>query len=101
MSKIKYFGVYIVPALGLITFNSSGIIAYLGLFFLYILVPLFEQIITPNTYNLNQLEKELSRKDPFFDWILYISVPIHLYVVYQFLILFVRGKGSISGVVFY
>ena len=86
MSKTKYIGAYIVPVLGLITFNSSGIFAYSGLFFLYVLVPLFEQIITSNGYNLNQFEKELSRKDSFFDWILYISVPIHLFVVYQFLI---------------
>jgi len=85
MSKIKYIGAYIVPVLGLITFNSSGIFAYSGLFFLYVLVPLFEQIITSNGYNLNQFEKELSLKDSFFDWILYVSVPIHLFVVYQFL----------------
>ena len=84
MSKTKYIGAYIVPVLGLITFNSSGIFAYSGLFFLYVLVPLFEQIITSNGYNLNQFEKELSQKDSFFDWILYISVPIHLFVVYQF-----------------
>ncbi len=48
MSKIKYIGAYIVPVLALLTFHTSGIYAFFGLIFLYILVPVLEQIFTPD-----------------------------------------------------
>jgi|TARA_B110000879_G_scaffold75420_1_gene105176 alkane 1-monooxygenase len=86
MGKIKYFGAYIIPLLGLLTFNSTGIYAYLGLIFLYMLVPILEQVITPDAYNLDSVEKELVREDFFFDLVLYLLVPFHLFVIYSFLV---------------
>ena len=86
MSKFKYFAAFIIPLLGLLTFNTSGIMAYLGLFTLYVFVPILEQILPKNTYNLNEFEKAIAKKDVFFDFVLYLSVPLHLFVTYQFLI---------------
>ena len=92
MGKLKYFAAYIVPLLGLITFNSTGVYAYFGLMSLYILVPILEEIIPQNTYNLNKVEKELAREDFFFDLTLYLIVPLHLFVIYDFLV-----TVSVSG----
>ena len=86
MSKFKYFAAFIIPLLGLLTFNTTGIFAYFGLVSLYVFVPILEQILPKNTYNLNEIEKELAKKDVFFDFVLYFSVPLHLFVIYQFLI---------------
>ncbi|WP_034058877.1 alkane 1-monooxygenase [Lacinutrix jangbogonensis] len=86
MIKFKYFAAYIIPLLGLLTFNTTGIYAYIGLFILYVLIPVLEQILPNNTYNLNDIEKGLAKKDVFFDLVLYLSVPLHLFVGYQFLI---------------
>jgi alkane 1-monooxygenase len=86
MIKFKYFAAYIIPILGLLTFNTTGVYAYTGLIFLYIFVPVLEQMLPKNSYNLNTVEKELAKKDVFFDLVLYLSVPLHLFVVYQFLI---------------
>lgn len=86
MGKIKYFGAYIVPLLGLLTFSTTGIYAYSGLIFLYVLVPILEIIIPPNTYNLNSTEKELAREDFFYDLVIYLLIPIHLFVIYYFLV---------------
>ena len=86
MGKIKYFAAYIVPLLALFTFSTTGIYAYFGLIFLYVLVPIIEQIFTPDRYNLAETEKELAREDLFYDWILYLMVPLHLFVIYYFLI---------------
>lgn len=86
MMKFKYFAAFIIPVLGLLTFNTTGIYAYSGLIFLYIIVPITEQLLPKNTYNLNKVEKELAREDFFYNLVLYISVPLHLYLVFQFLI---------------
>lgn len=86
MRKFKYFAAFIVPILGIITFNTSGVYAFTGLFFLYVFVPVLEQFLPKNTYNLNEVEKDLAKKDIFFDVVLYLSVPLHLFVISQFLI---------------
>ena len=86
MGKIKYFGAYVIPLLGLYTFNTTGIYAYLGLFLIYIIIPIIEHVLPQNTYNLNKVEKELARKDLFFDLLLYLIVFLHLFIVYTFLV---------------
>ena len=49
MAKFKYFSAFIVPLLGLFTFNTTGFLAYIGIFSLYVLVPVLESLLTPNT----------------------------------------------------
>ena len=85
MGKIKYFGAYITPILALITFNVSGIFAYAGIFFLYLLIPILENIIPKDSYNFSKAEKQLAKHDFYYDLILYLLVPLHLYVIYVFL----------------
>lgn len=86
MRKFKYFGAYIIPLFGLFTFKSTGIYAFFGLFFLYVLVPILEQILPLSSYNLKKAEKELAKESFFFDLTLYLLVPLHLFVIYSFLI---------------
>jgi alkane 1-monooxygenase len=86
MVKFKYFSAFIVPLLGLLTFNSTGFIAYIGIISLYVVVPILENFLPQNTYNLTSIEKELATETIFYDVVLYLSVPLHLFVVYQFLI---------------
>lgn len=85
MGKFKYFAAYVIPLLGIISFSSTGIYAYTGLIFLYVLVPILEIVFTPDKYNLAETEVELAKEDTFYDLVLYLMVPIHLYVIYYFL----------------
>ena len=71
MNKIKYLGVYIIPLLGLFTFNVTGIYAFFGLFFLFVLVPLLELVFPPNNYNFTQTEQDQAQHDLFYDLIYY------------------------------
>ena len=85
MNKLKYLGAFFSPLLAIISFNLNGIWAFSGVFFLYILVPILEQYLPKNTYNLSKEEKELAKKDKFYDWILFLLVPFQLFVVYYYL----------------
>ena len=85
MGKFKYFGTYLTPLLALMTFNLSGIFAYTGIFVLYILIPILENIIPKDSYNFNKTEKQLAKQDIFYDLILFLLVPLHLYAIYEFL----------------
>lgn len=86
MGKFKYFAAYIIPFLTWMTFQTTGIYAYIGIAFVFVFVPILEIIITPDTYNLDKTEKELAKEDSFYDIVIYLLVPIHLYVIYVFLI---------------
>ncbi len=86
MGKLKYIGTFIGPLLVLLTFNVSGIGAYFGVFVLYILIPILENILPKNTYNFTKAEKKLAKHDKYYDWVLYLLVPLHVFVVYEFLI---------------
>ncbi len=86
MGKFKYVAAYIIPLLGIISFSYTGIWAYTGLFFLYVMVPVLEIVLPPDTYNMEETEKELAKEDFFYDLVIYLMVPLHLYVIYYFLI---------------
>ncbi len=86
MGKIKYFAAYIIPLLAYFTFNVTGIYAYIGLVVIFIVIPFLELIFPPNTYNLSATEKALAKEDIFYDIVLYLLVPIHLYLIYYFLL---------------
>ena len=86
MGKFKYLAAYILPLLALLTFSTTGIYAYFGIFFLYVLVPVLEQIFSPNKYNLAEAEKELAKEDFFYDLVIYMMIPLHLFVMYYFLV---------------
>ena len=85
MKKFKYLGAFIIPILGIYTFNSTGFKAYFGLIFLYLIIPILEIIFPPNKNNLDAREKDLASNDPYYDLILFLSVPLHLYVIFVFL----------------
>ncbi len=85
MAKLKYFGAYTLPLLGILTFNSSGVVAYFGLIFLYIIVPVLETIISTDSYNLNDSERKSAKVSNFFDYVLFGIAPLHLVSIYCFL----------------
>ena len=79
MKKFKYLGAYIVPLLGLFTFHSTGILAYFGLFFLYVMVPIIEYIFPPNSYNFESVEKDLANNDFFYDFFMFFNILTELF----------------------
>ena len=86
MKNFKYFAAYVIPLLGLFTFSSSGVYAYFGLLFLYVLIPILEQYLPLDSYNKTKVENDLARDNILYDLTLYLIVPLHLYVIYVFLI---------------
>ena len=99
MGKIKYFAAYIIPLLAYYTFNVTGIYAYFGLAVIFIVIPFLELVFPPNTYNLNATEKALAKEDVFYDLVLYLLIPIHLYLIYYFLMTIGDPTLTLSDIV--
>jgi len=85
MGKFKYFAAAVVPFLTWMTFQFTGIYAYASLLVMFVALPILELFLTPDTYNLDKTEKELAKEDSFYDIVIALMVPIHLYVIYVFL----------------
>ena len=85
MAKFKYFGAYLIPLFGLLAFSTTGFIPYTGIIILYVLVPIIEHLYPPNSYNLEETERALAKEDPFYDFVVCMIVPLHLFTAYYFL----------------
>lgn len=85
MGKFKYFAALVIPLFAIFSFRSTGFLAYSCIIFLYVLVPVLEELFPPDRKNMDKVEKELAAEDSFYDWIMYLMVPLHLLAMYIFL----------------
>ncbi len=99
LNKFKYIGVYLTPILALIAFNVSGILAYTGIFVLYIFIPILENLLPKDRYNFSKEEKKVAQQDVFYDLVLYLLVPLHLFVIFDFLITVANPEIALSDLI--
>ena len=93
---MKYFLVYVSPAVVFISIYFAGIWSYLALVYVFVFIPLMELLLTGTTYNMNKGEEDLAKKNKLFDFILYSMVPIQFALLFYFLF-----SVSRPGLVFY
>ncbi len=86
MRKLKYLSAFILTSTAYISFISHGILTYLPLFFVFVIIPLIELFLKPNSKNLSEEEIHIVKNDPFFNWVLYAIVPLQIGFVIFFLI---------------
>lgn len=82
---LKYALILIIPAISWFSFRQSGILAFSCLIFVYILVPFLELFATANKHNLEDTEEEVVSKDPLYDWLVYLMVPVLYFMLWDFL----------------
>lgn len=85
MKKLKYLCILTLPLTVVVSFNSSGILTFLPLFVFFGLVPLLEMAFESNSKNLDRRELDLAADDKFYDFLLYLMLPIQWgFLVYFF-----------------
>ena len=82
--ELKYLAAYINPALTVIGLYAGGIWSFTNVIFVFLMVPLIDHFSPNNPNNLSQEEKSLYAKQKYFDWILYLNLPILLLVIYLY-----------------
>ena len=83
--SLKYFLVYMVPAVVIFSISSSGIWTYTALILLFGILPFLELFTKGSIENLNQEEEDASLKNIIYDVILYSLVPLQYFIVVYFL----------------
>ena len=89
----------LILALALISFSFKVLEPFY--FYFVIIVPISEQFLPQDTYNLSKSEKELAEDDPFYDWILYLLVPLHLFVIYTYLLKVSSSEIHLTEIIAY
>lgn len=84
MKKLKYFFVFILPLGVYFAFNRTGYPTFGPVIFSFVLIPLFELFLKPDNKNFDKETMALEKESRFYDWILYLAVPIQLLMLFSF-----------------
>lgn len=76
LRALKYSAVFVLPLLAVISFYSTGIFTFLPVFYAFAFIPLIEWFTGSDSTNLSKAQTELVKKDPFYDVLLYLTVPV-------------------------
>ncbi len=77
--------VLVLPALAYVSFTSYGWQTFLPIIYAFVLIPLLELFIKADETNLSETEEQLRKKDPIYDWQVYLMVPVQCVIVFLFL----------------
>lgn len=84
MKKYQFAFIYLLPALVFYSFNQTGWITFLPILFFFGAVPLLELFIKPDNSNVSKELALKMKKDPFFDWLIYLIIPVHIGMLIYF-----------------
>ena len=87
MNKLKYLSVFIIAFTAYVSFTNYGIWTYSPIIFSFVFIPLLELFFKPNSENSSFEAKKGLKKDWYFDFVLYATVPIQIGFVIYFLII--------------
>ena len=83
MKDIKYLMAFSVPLTVFISIYFRGIFSYTSLLYVFFLIPIVELFLPTHQRIFSEKESESRLKEKFFDWLLYLNVPIvYMVLVY-------------------
>lgn len=85
LRTLKYLLPLILYAGAILSFHAHGIVVWFPLILAWVMIPLFELFINPNSRNMSDAEEELAKADKVYDIILYLIVPLQFTALYFFL----------------
>ena len=85
IKPFKYLSPLIIYVLSIISFTHSGWLCWLAMMYAWLLIPLIELFLLPDTSNMQSAEEELAKKDKLYDYILYLIVFLQVPTLFFFL----------------
>lgn len=81
---LKYSIAFIIPLVAYFSIQASGWWTFATVVLVYGLLPLFEFLFAVDHTNLAEAEAEFVAKDPVYDYLLYLVVPVQFALLYYF-----------------
>jgi alkane 1-monooxygenase len=82
---IKYLSPIIFYVLAFVAFQVQEWLCFLPMLFAWIIIPVTELVLPPNTKNMNAAEEEMAKQDRLYDYLLYLFVCMQYVALYFFL----------------
>ena len=89
----KYKHIFIVPFLTIVSLIFHGFWVWALPFVVYVVVPLIETFATQSEENLTKEQEKEALQDKFYDWLLYIMVPLQYFILFLALFLIANPMG--------
>lgn len=83
--RFKYLSPCLLYFGAIIAFLSNGFAVWLPLVYAWLIIPVLELFIKPNESNLSEAEEELAKRDEWYDYMLYLIVPLQAFALGLFL----------------
>ena len=84
MKAFKYLLVLTLPIVVYISFTNYGLLTYLPVLFVFGFIPFLELLIKPNKNNLSKEEEKTEKKNKFYTYLLYFTLPVQIIFLYLF-----------------
>jgi alkane 1-monooxygenase len=81
----KYLSPFIIYVLAWLAFTQRGWLTWSPVMYAWILLPLTELLIKPDSKNMSAAEAELAKNDRAYDYLLYVIVLLQFGILYKFL----------------
>jgi alkane 1-monooxygenase len=98
MKKLKYLSVLLLPIAVYFSFNASGWNTFFPLVLFFGILPFLELLLPVSDKNLEAEERILAEKDVFYDWLLYLMLPIQWSFLIYFLFIIPETEGWVGVV---
>ncbi|MEQ9423043.1 MAG: alkane 1-monooxygenase [Cyclobacteriaceae bacterium] len=85
ISALKYLCILTIPVIAYLSLNATSFATFGTVIAVFFLIPFLELFIQPSETNLEKTEEELVKNDPFYDFMLYLMVPLLFGFLYLFL----------------
>ena len=83
LHSFKYLAVFTIPLSAWFSLNSNGLLSFSTLLYVFGIIPLVELLFKPDHRNVSQVEARVMQKDPVYDWLLYLIVPLQwIFMIY-------------------
>jgi len=99
IADLKYLIAYTVPVAGFIALYNDGLASWTAVIYAFVFIPLIELFVNKSEDNFSDQEEESRKTSPFFDYLLYLNLPIIYILVVSFLILVAQNNLSTSDLI--
>ncbi|MEN0006483.1 MAG: alkane 1-monooxygenase [Bacteroidota bacterium] len=80
----KYLIAYIAPLSVFFAIWAKGIWSFSGIYVAFILIPILDELVPSSTTNLSTEQERSKLSNQFFDWLLYLNLPIIYAIIAYF-----------------
>lgn len=84
MKDLKYLLAYTIPLVTWLAVEWQGLWSFGTLWYAFVFIPLLELVLPNKSENLSEAAKDYKKNLRFFDWLLYLNLPIVAFILVRF-----------------